>query len=132
MFFIMLLNMRVAFAAVDCNTIPLDEDIPAEYLVCPFKRVFNAAILLAGVLLTIMILVGVIKMSLAMGNPEGLKAASANWTYVIYGFLVIVGFAAIYSIIVTSLGLSYFSTFSEVFDAAATKLEELVTAYTSK
>ncbi len=41
---------------------------------------------------------------MALGNPRGLDAAKQTWTYGLYGFLIVVGYISIYTIITRLLG----------------------------
>ncbi len=89
--------------AVDCTL--SDPPTPAQFI-CPFVRVFNLLLILAGAVLLIFIVVGAIKMATAMGDPKGLKSSYDTWVYAVVGAFIVLGVFAIFRIINNLFGLS--------------------------
>ncbi len=78
-----------------------------------------------------MIAYGIIKGSLAAGDPRGLEGAKGTWTYAVYGFLIVVLSFVIVSIIRTFLGLQGTFDLQEFFDKILEAMNSLVDLSTS-
>ena len=76
--------------------------------------------------LIIMIGYGIIKGSLAAGDPRGLEGAKSTWTYAVYGFLVVVLSMVIVSIIIKKLELSGEFGFGALLDGIIDSIKSLV------
>lgn len=76
--------------------------------------------------LIIMIGYGIIKGSLAAGDPRGLEGAKSTWTYAVYGFLVVVLSMVIVSIIIKKLELGGEFGFGALLDGIVKSIESLV------
>ncbi len=62
-----------------------------------FEKLFNLILKIFGIILAvsggvfvIMVAYGIIKSSLATGDPRGIEGAKSTWSYAIYGFMVII------------------------------------------
>ena len=98
-----------------------------------FDRLFEIISKIVGLflaasaaVLVIMIAYGIIKGSLAAGDPRGLEGARGTWTYAIYGFLVIVLSILIVTIIVSILGLPEPLGFKGFFEEIIKAISSLV------
>ncbi|MFC1622294.1 hypothetical protein ACFL13_02870 [Patescibacteria group bacterium] len=91
-----------------------DEPSPAD-IFCPILKIVNLVVTVAGVLLVIMVVFGGIKLAMSFGDPKGLAGATLSWTWVVIGFFIVVGFFAIYVIIVNLLGIPGFNTPDAIF-----------------
>ena len=80
------------------------EQIDAAEFISPLRRMFNLALMLAAGVLFVMLVFGALKMASALGDPKGWQGASLTWTWGVLGFLIIVGFFALYRIIVGVFG----------------------------
>src|SRR3989344_8277583 len=99
-------NTNSAYAQVACDGDLLGDEPPSlTQLFCPVVRVFNAAILLVGAILVIMIIYGAIKLALSLGDPKGFESAKATWLYAGIGLGVILGFWGLLTIIMNRLNL---------------------------
>lgn len=76
--------------------------------------------------LIIMIAYGIIKGSLAAGDPRGLEGAKSTWTYAVYGFLVVILSMLILTIIRSRLGLTGSVGFGLFFDNITNAVDSLV------
>lgn len=94
--------------AIDCNLgSPENPGVPTvEQLICPVARLLNAAMLLAGVALAIMIAFGAIKMALSFGDPKGYQASTRTLIFALIGFLIVIGALTILTIINRTFGLN--------------------------
>lgn len=72
-----------------------------------FTNVISSARYVAGGVLVIMVAYGVVKSSMALGDPRGLEGAKQTWTYAIYGFFIIMGVYIILSIAASVFGVSF-------------------------
>ena len=88
----------------------LDQNPSLDQLSGILGRVFNTLVYASGVVLVAMIAYGIIKSSMAAGDPRGLEGAKQTWTYAVYGFFVIVLFFSIFLIITRALGISSLSS----------------------
>jgi len=70
--------------AVDTRTFDL------ELLANSIKNVISIFLKASAGALVIMIAYGIIKASLATGDPRGLEGAKSTWSYALFGFFVIV------------------------------------------
>lgn len=93
------------------------------------SRIVGLFLAASAAALIIMVGYGIIKGSLAAGDPRGLEGAKSTWTYALYGFLIVVLSMVILALIRKILGLSTgseefgFKTFlDKIFDS----IEELV------
>ena len=104
-------NFNSVYADVpDCSgsligTAGNDNPPSLDKLFCPVVRVFNAAILLVGAILVIMIIYGAIKLALSLGDPKGFESAKATWLYAGIGLGIILGFWGLLTIIMNRLNL---------------------------
>jgi len=93
------------------------------------SRIVGLFLAASAAALIIMVAYGIIKGSLAAGDPRGLEGAKSTWTYALYGFLIIVLSMVILTLIRKVLGLSTgderlgFKTF---LDKILDSIEELV------
>ncbi|MFZ2664125.1 MAG: hypothetical protein WAX66_02080 [Patescibacteria group bacterium] len=114
-FFVSNLFITKSFAA------DLDNNPSLDQLSGIAGRIFNALIYASGAVLVAMVAYGVIKASLAAGDPRGLEGAKQTWTYAIYGFFIIILFFAIFLIIARVLGINSItspgSVLNNIFDA---------------
>lgn len=85
-----------------------EEVTPPDFkqLVEIVSRIVGLFLAASAAVLVIMIAYGIIKGSLAAGDPRGLEGAKSTWTYALYGFLVVVLSMVIIVIIRKSLELS--------------------------
>lgn len=83
-----------------------DEPPALTSIVSIAGKILNIAMAMAGIVLVIMIAYGVVKSSLATGDPRGLEGAKQTWSYAIYGFFIVVGAFALIVIISHILGVS--------------------------
>lgn len=90
------------------------------------SRVIGLFFAASAAVLIIMIAYGIIKGSLAAGDPRGLEGARGTWTYAIYGFLIIVLSMLIVAIIRGRLGLSGTFNFGLFFDNIFDAIDSLV------
>lgn len=90
------------------------------------ERVFNIAFISVGIVLVAVAAYGIIKSSLAAGDPRGLEGAKQTWTYAIYGFAVIVLFFAIFAIAQRLLGIPVLTP-KELLDNVFDAITSLVT-----
>ena len=106
-------NFFMAFA-YDCSGFDADivsGEAPSPLaFVCVIGRVMNVLVLVAGLGLVYMILWGAFKLSMSQGDPKGYVGAQNTWFYAIIGFLIVVGFFALYMIMAQILGLPAPST----------------------
>ena len=61
-------------------------------------KVINVLVLVSGIIFVGVLAYGAFKAAMSLGNPRGLEAAKQTWTYGLYGFLVVVGYFAIFTI----------------------------------
>ena len=103
---------------------------PAQ-IVCPFVRLYNGFILAAGVVLTIMIAIGGIKLSMSLGDPKGYQAASRTWTYTLWGVGIVFGAFFLVRTLNYTLGLGLpFSSPTGMFEFMGDKINKfLCTAF---
>lgn len=126
--FLVFFMVSPVFAAdLNCDAITQDSGPPHPLqILCPLKRGLNVAIAFVGVVLPIMIVIGGIKLALAVGDPKGLEAARGTWTWAIIGSIVILGFFTIMLIISRLLGIdNLFASPNDIFDAIQRFFEEL-------
>ncbi len=97
-----------------CTTYDPENPTPVN-IMCPIVRTFNIFIWVVGGVLAIMIGYGAIKLAMSWGTPQGMMGATFTWTWAFVGFLVIVGFFAMFLIFSSALGISPFSTPDEIF-----------------
>ncbi len=90
------------------------------------SRIIGLFFAASAAVLIIMIAYGIIKGSLAAGDPRGLEGAKGTWTYAIYGFLIIVLSMLIVRIIRGRLGLSGPFGFELFFDNIFNSVDSLV------
>lgn len=112
----LLLTPQTASAAVDCSNLTSGDAPTPVQIVCPLLRVVNFMVLVVGAVFVIMILYGAIKLSMALGDPKGLEGARQTWTWTIVGGLIVLGFFAIFTIVVGIFGSSQFPTFNTFSD----------------
>ena len=93
---LLLIPFLVCFAVADVPEL--------SSIVAILGRILNIAVGVAGIALVVMIAYGVIKSSLATGDPRGLEGAKATWTYALYGFFIVVAFFALFLIISRFVG----------------------------
>jgi len=97
-----------------CDNYDPDEPTLSNFL-CPVVRIVNVVVGVAGVLLIALIVFGGIKLSMSFGDPKGLAGATLSWTWMVIGFLIIVGFFVIYMIVVNLFGIDSFSSPDGIF-----------------
>ncbi len=100
-FFTFVLVVLPAFAQ------DLDNNPRLADLTLVFVRVLNWGFVLVGVVLVGVIVYGAWKASMALGNPRGLEAARGTWTSALLGFLIVIAFYAIFSIVAGFFGLDF-------------------------
>ncbi len=108
-----------------------DEPPTFESLIDIIIRIFGLFLAVSAAALVIMIAYGIIKGSLAAGDPRGLEGAKGTWTYAVYGFLIVVLSFVIVSIIRTFLGLQGTFDLQEFFDKILEAMNSLVDLSTS-
>jgi hypothetical protein len=121
-------NFNVTYA-VSCGA--LTGENPSE-LLCPLYRLFNAAVLLAGLGIVVMIAIGAIKMGMSFGSPDKLSAANEVWKHALYGFLVVVGVVAIYTIVSSIFGITVFGSMDDIIAKFDSSFQELLSTYVIK
>lgn len=106
-------NFFITFA-YDCAGFDADivsGEAPSPLAIsCVIGRIINVVVLVAGLGLVYMILWGAFKLSMSQGDPKGYVGAQNTWFYAIIGFLIVVGFFALYTIMAQILGLPVPST----------------------
>jgi len=101
---------------------PSVQDIPNV-----MKSVVSMLLAASVVVLIIIIAYGLIKASLASGDPRGVEGAKSTWTYAIYGFFIVFFSFVIYSIILEVLGIEGSGFQREnMFNIIIEPLEELI------
>ena len=106
--FIFLLSCSFITYAQPINCDIHSDDAPTlDQIVCPLARVINIAILAVGSVLVIMVVVGAMKMALALGDPKGLKGALITWQYVAVGGAIVIGVFAILFILTNLFGINF-------------------------
>jgi len=113
-FLILMFVPRVAFAAVNCNyqsvnitttgTQGIEVPLPSQ-IICPFLRLINLALMLSGVVLTVFIGYGAIKLSVSLGDPKGYEGSMRTFLFAIIGFFIVVGAFSLLFILNNTLGL---------------------------
>lgn len=79
--------------ALDCE---VDYTDPGpQHIVCPIIKGINLFIYFAGVVVTIVIILGVIKLSTSAGDPRAAQGAWLTFTWAGVGLAVVVGSVAI-------------------------------------
>lgn len=127
-------NLNNAYAAPACSgsligTAGNDDPPSLEMLLCPVIRVFNAIILLVGVVLIIMIIYGAIKLALSLGDPKGLESAKATWVHAGIGLGIVLGFWGVLSIIMNRFNIiGYYADPMAPFNAASDGITRLLEA----
>jgi len=89
-------------------------------------RIFNTLVYASGGVLVALIAYGVIKASLATGDPRGLEGAQQTWTYAVYGFFVIVLFFSIFIIVAKIFGITSITSPSSVLGNIFGALNDLL------
>lgn len=89
-------------------------------------RIVGLFLAASAAALVIMIAYGIIKGSLAAGDPRGLEGAKGTWNYAVYGFLVVVLSLVILTIIRGRLGLTGPVGFGIFFDNIINAVDSLV------
>ena len=97
---------RNAYAQIICpeNEAALADPHPAAIL-CPFARLLNIAVWLAGAAFVIMVLMTAYKYSTAQGDPKAMQGAKNTLTYAVYGLMVVIGLFSIALIAGNLLGV---------------------------
>lgn len=89
-------------------------------------KVIGIFLAASAITLVIVIGYGVVKGSLAAGDPRGLEGARGTWTYAIYGFLVVVLAITIIAIIQGVLGIGGGVGFGGFLDGVFGAIKSLV------
>lgn len=128
LYFIFLFNL---FGLTVCKAESIEEPPSVNELPGIISTIVGIFLSASIVILVIIIAYGVIKASLASGDPRGLEGAKSTWTYAVYGFIIVFFSFVIYSIILKVLGISGEGFQREnMFDIIIEPLEELI--YISK
>lgn len=90
------------------------------------SRIIGLFLAASAAVLVIMIAYGIIKGSLAAGDPRGLEGAKGTWTYAIYGFFVVILSMIIVTIIRGQLGLTGPFGFDLFFENIINAVDPLV------
>lgn len=139
--FIFTVVFLAGFSNVNANSLPpIDEafcdftpvtpnDIPPDpqQIICPLLRIYNASILIVGVVLIGIIAIGGIKLAMSLGDPKGYQMATKTWTYALWGLAVVLGSFFILRILDYTLGLGLnFLSPKGLFEAFSTALRDLL------
>lgn len=90
------------------------------------SRIVGLFLAASAAALVVMIGYGIIKGSLAAGDPRGLEGAKSTWTYAVYGFLVVMLSILIVTIIRGRLGITEGSVgFGVFFDSLLDAVDSL-------
>lgn len=89
-------------------------------------KVIGIFLAASAIILVIIVGYGVIKGSLAAGDPRGLEGAKGTWTYAVYGFLIVVLAITIIAIIQGVLGIGGDANFGGFLDKVFDAIESLV------
>lgn len=124
LYFIFLFNL---FGLTVCKAESIEEPPSVNELPGIISTIVGIFLSASIVILVIIIAYGVIKASLASGDPRGLEGAKSTWTYAVYGFIIVFFSFVIYSIILKVLGISGEGFQREnMFDIIIEPLEELI------
>ncbi|OGC45206.1 hypothetical protein A2V49_01170 [candidate division WWE3 bacterium RBG_19FT_COMBO_34_6] len=76
---------------IDCSITTGDYGVAnPSSMICPLYRIINFLIIAGGIVLAIMLGYGLIKFSIALGDPKGLEGGKKTITFAIIGFLVVI------------------------------------------
>jgi len=117
--------MHVTFAAdapITCSTYTLDTDmrqVPLTVILCPVVKLLNILIIASAFIFAIFVIIGAVKLSLALGDPKGYEAAKWSLFYSLLGFAIILAFFSLLRIIVGLFapGASIFEGVNSPFSA---------------
>lgn len=91
-----------------------------------FLRIIGLFLAASAAVLVIMVAYGIIKGSLAAGDPRGLEGAKSTWTYAVYGFFVVVLSMLIVTVVRGRMGLTGPFGFELFFDNIIGAIDSLV------
>jgi len=103
LYLIVLVNL---FGTSVCEAVGTPEPPSIEDIPLVISKVVGMLLSASIVILVIIVGYGIIKASLASGDPRGIEGAKGTWTYAIYGFFIVFFSFVIYSIILKVLGIS--------------------------
>lgn len=66
-------------------------------------RVFNILIISAGVVLVALLFISSYKFAMSQGDPKAIDGAKRTLTYAILGFILVIGFNALLSVLFTAI-----------------------------
>jgi hypothetical protein len=118
----------ISFAqGYSCESITADADGgPSPLaLVCLLARVLRVFIYAAGAVFIAVAAYGSWKIFLAMGDPKALAGGKQTWTYGVYGFFVVVGFFALFTVVASAVGVTNIAS----PDALLQRLVDALTAF---
>jgi hypothetical protein len=102
----LLLSVPVWAQDYRCSTLNNPDAAPSPLaLACLLARVLRIFIFSAGAVFVIIAAYGSWKIYLALGDPKALSGGKQTWTYGVYGFFVVVGFFALFTILTSALGI---------------------------
>jgi len=67
-------------------------------------RIFTILVLSAGAVFVFMVAYGIWKSSMSLGDPNGLDAAKKTWSFAVFGFLVVILFLVLGSLVASVIG----------------------------
>lgn len=118
---ILLSNLYFTFGqALPASTCSLGTDDAPDVtaIACVLGRVITILLYVGGALFIAMVAYGAIKLAMASGDPKGYEGAKATWTYAVIGVGVVVGSAAIFSIVGKLFGITFLDP-NSMIDALA-------------
>lgn len=123
------LGQNVAYA-VDCTHFDASVQSgnapnPTD-LLCPFSRIINGFLLVAGVVFVIIVVYGGIKLSMSFGDPKAFEGGKTTWTYAVIGFAVVLGFFVILLIVMGVLGITHYTSPDSFFAELKTAIDQFL------
>jgi len=85
-------------APVDCATTSYDEPDPRA-IVCPIIKMLNVLVLSAGAAFVGMLFFSAYKFAMSQGDPKGVQGAKDTATLALIGFIIVIGFFVITTIL---------------------------------
>jgi small-conductance mechanosensitive channel len=117
--------------ALTCDYDPSSGEVPpVSQIVCPIVRGINIAILIAGVVFTMYVIISAYKFFTSVGDPKATEGARKTLTYAVIGFIIVISSYTIFTILTSSvLGINI--SFN-IFEGIQTAICDLLTESANK
>ncbi len=113
-----------------CTTVfaeaDLDTDPSLSLLQSILENTFNIVVIAVGGVLVAVVAYGIWKSSLSLGDPRGLEGAKQTWTYALYGFMVIILFFVVFTIVTGFFGVSSLGNPKNILGEVFKAINELI------